>query len=108
MFSRIVQCNLKQNRLDEARQALSSEVIPNLRKQPGFIDVVESLDAQTGQFVCMTLWRTREDADRYGDTEFNRIAPKLREFTTNEPTVNTLQVETSTVHNIAKGKQAAA
>jgi len=108
MFSRIVQCNLKNNRLDEARQAFSTEVIPNLRKQPGFVDVVESLDAQTGQFVCMTLWRTREDADRYGQTEFNRIVPKVRDFINGEPTVNTLQVETSTIHNIAKGKQAAA
>jgi len=108
MFSRIVQCTLKNNRLDDARQALSTEVIPNLRKQPGFIDAIETLDAQTGQFVCMTLWRTREDADRYGQTEFNRIAPRLREFTQDEPTIRTLAVETSTIHNIAKGKQAAA
>src|SRR5512141_2150725 len=103
MFSRIVQCTLKNNRLDEARQTLNTDVLPQLRKQPGFIDVIESLEPNTGHFVCMSLWRTREDADRYGNTEFNRIATRLREFVTDEPTVNTYQVETSTIHNIAKG-----
>lgn len=107
MFSRIVQCTLKNNRIDEARQTINSEVLPQLRKQPGFIDVIESLEPNTGEFVCMSLWRTREDADRYGNTEFNRIAGRLREFVTEEPTVNTYQVETSTIHNIAKGKAAA-
>lgn len=108
MFSRIVQCTLKNNRLDEARQTLTSEIIPQLRRQPGFIDVVESLDPQNGQFVCMTLWKTREDADRYGQTEFARTATKLQEFISGEPTIQTLPVETSTAHHIAKGKQAAA
>ncbi len=107
MFSRIVQCTLKNNRIDEARQTINSEVLPQLRKQPGFIDVIESLEPNSGHFVCMSLWRTREDADRYGNTEFNRIANRLREFVTEEPTVNTYQVETSTIHNIAKGKAAA-
>ena len=107
MFTRIVQCHLKNQRLDEARQALNNEVIPQLRRQPGFIDVIESLEPQTGQFVCMTLWNTREDADRYGQTEFPKTATRLRDFIADEPTVNTLQVETSTVHNIAKGKAAA-
>jgi heme-degrading monooxygenase HmoA len=108
MFSRIVQCHLKNNRLDDARQALVNELIPQLRRQPGFIDVIESLEPQTGQFVCMTLWKTREDADRYGQTEFAKAATRLREFLVDEPSIQTLQVETSTVHNIAKGKQAAA
>ena len=107
MFSRIVQCTLKNNRLDEARQALASDIIPNLRKQPGFIDVIEALDPNTGKFVCNSLWRTREDADRYHNTEFNRNVTKLRELLTEEPTVDTLQVETSTIHNISKGKAAA-
>jgi quinol monooxygenase YgiN len=108
MFSRIVQCNLRTNRLNDARQALSNEVIPRLRKQPGFIDVLEALDADTGRFVCTSLWRTREDADRYGSTEFPQIAQRLQEFIEGQPDVRTLQVETSTAHNIAKGKQAAA
>jgi heme-degrading monooxygenase HmoA len=89
MISRIVQCTFKNNRLDEARQTFASDVIPQLRKQPGFIDVIEWLDPNTGRFVCTSLWRTRD-------------------FLEEEPTVDTLQVETSTVHNIMKGKQAAA
>jgi heme-degrading monooxygenase HmoA len=108
MFSRIVQCNLRNNRVNDARQAIANEVIPRLRKQPGFIDVIEALDTNTGHFVCTSLWRTREDADRYGSTEFPQIAQRLQEFIEGQPTVQTMQVETSTAHNIAKGKQAAA
>lgn len=107
MFTRIVQCNLRTEKLNEARQALDSQVIPALKNQPGFVDVIESLQADTGHFVCMSLWRTREDADRYGRTEFPKIAERLRDFVNGEPVVNTLEVETSTIHSIAKGKAAA-
>ncbi len=107
MFSRIVQCTLKNNRIDEARQTFSTEVIPQLRKQPGFIDLLESLDPNTGRFICTSLWRTREDADRYHNSEYNRNLTRMRDFLEEEPTVDTLQVETSTVHNITKGKAAA-
>lgn len=108
MYSRIVNATLKVNRIDEARQTFASEVLPQLRKQPGFIDLIDAIDTQTGQFVCTTLWRTREDADRYGQTEFAKAATRLREYLQNEPTVTTMLVENSTIHNIAKGKQAAA
>lgn len=106
MYSRIVDCHLRTDRLPDARRTLDSELIPQLRKQPGFVDVIESLDATTGHFVCMSLWKTREEADRYGNTEFPRAAEKLEEFIADEPRVSTMQVETSTIHRIAKGKAA--
>jgi hypothetical protein len=106
MITRIVQCQLKTDRLDQARQALTTEVHPKLRQQPGFVDVIESLDPQTGKFVCMTLWRTPEDVRKYDENTFPEIAQRLTPFAASDFTVDTLTVENSTIHRIAQGKAA--
>ena len=106
MVSRIIQVDIKPERLHDLRQALDSTVIPNLKQQPGFVDAVESSDPNTGRFVCLTLWKSREDADRYGNTAFLEHAQMLTPLCASEPSVQTLEVETSTVHNIAATKAA--
>ncbi len=107
MFTRKVECNLKTTKLNDARRVLTNEVQPLLRNQPGFVDVIEALEPETGHFVCMTFWKTREELDRYDRETFPRIADKLSPYLTEQPTVQNLQVENSTIHNIAAGKAAA-
>ena len=106
MITRIVQCQLKTDRIEQARQALLTEVHPKLRQQPGFVDVIESLDPATGKFVCMTLWKTPEDVRKYDEKTFPEIAQKLTPLVNGEVTVDTLTVENSTIHRIAQGKAA--
>lgn len=106
MYSRVLQCHVQPNKFDEFRTALNNTVLPELENQPGFVDVLETSDAATGEFVCVSLWETREDADRWGNTTFNELARDLAPLLAGPPTVRTLQVETSSMHNIAKGKAA--
>ncbi len=106
MFSRIVQCEIQTSKLGELRQALNDTVLPTLRQQPGFVDVIESCDPVTGDFVCMTLWRTNEDVQRYEREIFPQHAQQLQPLTTGEVTVKNLPVENSSIHRIAAGKAA--
>ncbi len=106
MFTRIVQGTFNLNTIDEARERVEDEVLNTLRRQSGFVDLLSSLDPDNGRFVTLTLWRTREDADRYARNEAPRIIELLRPYFASQPTIQTMQLETSTIHNVARGKAA--
>jgi quinol monooxygenase YgiN len=108
MISRIVSCNVKPERINEFRSALKTEVLPNITRQPGFVDLVESLDTATGQFVCTTLWNSRTDVENYDKSLFQEVAQVLVPMMNGQPEIKTLAVENSTVHDISSGKSAAA
>jgi quinol monooxygenase YgiN len=108
MISRIVSCTIKSEKVSEFRAALKSEVLPAITRQPGFVDLVESLDPATGTFVCTTLWNTRQDVEHYDQTLFPELAQKLVPLLNGQPDIKTLAVENSTVHEISSGKSVAA
>jgi hypothetical protein len=108
MISRIVSCTVKPERISEFRHALKTEVLPNLTREPGFVDLIESFDTLTGEFVCTTLWNTRHDVENYDRGLFQDIAQRLVPMVNGQPDIKTLTVENSTVHDINSGKSAAA
>jgi hypothetical protein len=106
MYSRIVEINLKTDKLNEIRNTLDSEVLPTIKRQPGFVDAIETLDPATGHFFCQTLWKDQQSLERYANDVFPTFEPKLQKFINGEPKQYTMQVETSTIHQIAKGRAA--
>lgn len=108
MISRIVTCNIKPEKLNEFRNTLNQQFLPRIQRQQGFVDVVESIDTTTGTFVCTTFWNTRQDVENYENTLFQEVAQTLTPMLKDDPTVQTLNVENSTVHNISAGKKSVA
>lgn len=108
MISRIVTCTVKPEKLNEFRNTLNQQFLPRIQRQHGFVDVVESIDTTTGTFVCNTFWNTRQDVENYDNTLFQEIAQGLTPWLEHEPTIQTLNVENSTVHNISSGKKSVA
>lgn len=108
MVSRIVTCNVPTNKLNEFTTRLSTTHVPRIKNQPGFVDIIESVDPNTGNFVCMTLWRTRQDVERYEKSLFQEISSDLTPLVNGQPEVQTLNVENSSVHRIEHGKAQAA
>jgi quinol monooxygenase YgiN len=108
MISRIVDINVKTENLDQFTSALNEKYIPRIKQQPGFVDLIESIDRETGHFVCMTLWKSKEDVARYDSGLFQEIAGALVPLASTQPTVHTMQVENATTHNLSKGSSAAA
>jgi quinol monooxygenase YgiN len=108
MISRIVSCTIKPDKIHEFRNTLKTEVLPNITRQPGFVDLVESIDTASGVFVCTTLWNSRQDVEHYDQTLFQELAQRLMPLVTDQPDIKTLTVENSTVHDISSGKSAAA
>jgi quinol monooxygenase YgiN len=108
MISRIVSCTIRPDKINEFRNTLKTEVLPNITRQAGFVDLVESIDTASGAFVCTTLWNTRQDVEHYDQTLFQEVAQRLMPLVTGQPDIKTLTVENSTVHDISSGKSAAA
>lgn len=108
MISRIVDCHVRPEKLSEFRQALNGKFVPRIKTQTGFVDIIESLDPNTGHFVCNTFWKSHDDVKRYDSALFQEVATGLTPYLSGEPRVETLEVETSTVHRIAAGRSAAA
>jgi quinol monooxygenase YgiN len=108
MIQRIVTCNIQPDKLNQLRTALNDNFVPQIRKQSGFVDLIESINVDEGTFVCSTFWKSREDVNRYDAGLFQEIATALTPLLNTTPTVQTLEVETSTPHKIAAGRSAAA
>ena len=107
MFSRIINCTVNSAKVNEFKSALNSQLLPRIQAQPGFIENIESLDQATGQFSCLTLWQSKADVENYDNGLFREIAEKIMPLVEGTPSVQTLPVENSSVHNIKAGKAAA-
>jgi hypothetical protein len=103
MFSRIISCTIKPTKITEFKNALNNQFLPRVQAQPGFVDNIESFDPTTGQFTCLTLWKTRSDVEKYDQGLFKEIAAGMTPLMQGEPTVQTLPVENSSVHNVKAG-----
>jgi hypothetical protein len=108
MFSRMITCTIDPARVGEFKAALNNQLLPRIQAEPGFVDNIESLDPATGQFSCMTLWESSSDLQNYDNGLFKEIAGGLVPMMQGPPTVQTLPVENSSVHNIHSGKAVAA
>ena len=108
MISRIVSCNVKPEKIADFRHALKNEVLPAISSEPGFVDLVESFDTASGEFVCTTLWNTHADVENYDKGLFQDVAQRLIPMVNGQPEIKTLEVENSTVHDIRSGRSAAA
>ncbi len=103
MLSRIVSCTINPAKVSEFRTALNNDFLPRIQSQPGFIDNIESLDPATGQFTCVTLWKTASEVEKYDKGLFQEVAAGLVPLIQEGPTVQTLPVENSSVHNVKAG-----
>jgi len=107
MFSRIVNCTISPAKVNEFRAALNNQFLPRIQSQPGFVGNIESLDPATGQFNCVTLWKTASDVENYDKGLFQEVAAALVPLLQGSPTVQTLPIENSSAHNIKAGAAAA-
>ncbi|HEX2713645.1 MAG TPA: hypothetical protein VHM88_15710 [Candidatus Acidoferrales bacterium] len=103
MFSRIITCTVNPAKVSEFRTAVNNQFLPRIQSQPGFIDNIESLDPVTGQFNCVTLWKTASDVENYDKGLFQEVAAALGPLMQGGPTVQTLPVENSSVHHVKAG-----
>ena len=107
MFSRLTTCTINPAKVNDFRNALNNQFLPRIQALPGFMDNIESLDPATGQFSCMTLWKTKSDVENYENGLFKEVATGLTPLMQGNPAVQTLPVENSSMHHVKAGNAAA-
>jgi len=74
MFARMVSMQLEPNARREFTEKFENEIIPTLKRQPGFQEeMLFAVRSQPGfvemyagnQFISLTFWETEEDAERF-------------------------------------------
>ena len=91
MFVRLVSCKFLPEKVNAARKVFVDEIIPALQKQNGLIQVrfLEPTE-KVGDFISMTEWRTKEDAEAYERTGlYHKLVTMLEPFYTKPPELKT-------------------
>jgi len=102
MFARTVRMHLKPNSVPQFTQTMEQDVIPLLRKQPGFKDEVTFLPADgSGDAVAISFWEKRENADAYQRGAYPEVLKAVAKVADGIPHVQTSEVSNSTWHKIA-------
>ena len=100
MIARIVTCTVTPSKVSEFRTLLNNTLLPKIQSQHGFVENIEALDPNSGQFSSTTLWKNRSDVENYDNGVFPEIAAKMSPLLNGNPVVQTLPVENSSEHNV--------
>jgi heme-degrading monooxygenase HmoA len=107
MFTRIVEVTAKTGKAKELSRTIDNKVISILRGQPGFVDEIVLVSQDNpDRVLALSFWKTRQDAETYGRDTFSRVNEVIGNLITDTPKVQTFDVTTSTVHDIATGRAA--
>jgi quinol monooxygenase YgiN len=108
MFTRIVELNTKPGKTRELCTAIDDKVLPILKKQTGFVDeTVLASDTEPNRVLSLSVWNTKEDAERYHREHYTRINEMFSHLLEGAPVIRTFDVHTSTTHRLVAGKKAA-
>jgi hypothetical protein len=104
MYARIVESTATPGQAGELHRISKERVIPIVRQQAGFVDgIVLISDTDRDRSVAISLWKSKEDHDKYVAGQLPQILQFIRPLLQNDPIVRTFNVEASTSHNIGIG-----
>lgn len=107
MFTRVVEVTAKSGKAKEVCNTIREKVLPILKNQSGFVDEITLISTiNPNRVIGMSVWKSKEDAERYHNQQFQTITNLLRNHLERDPTVETFDMEFSTVHKVAAGKAA--
>jgi heme-degrading monooxygenase HmoA len=94
MFARVLEVIPKAEKKEEMIKTIRLEVLPLLKKEPGFIELMPLLpEAVKDPMVVVSLWNAKRDVERYVDSVFPKVEQILRPFLAVPVTVKTFAVE---------------
>lgn len=81
MFARIIEIFPKPEKKEEFLKAVRFDVIPMLKQQPGFLEVLPFVpETESEKAVIVTLWAEKKDAERYVRELFPRVSEIVRPY----------------------------
>jgi hypothetical protein len=96
MFARILEITPKLEKKDELINTIRQEILPILKQQPGFLEVLPFVpEIAKEKMVAITLWTEKREAEKYVNEVFPKVEQILQPFLVVPVTVRTYTVETT-------------
>ena len=77
MFARILEITPKLEKKEEFIRVIKNEVLPILRKQQGFLEILPFLpEVKNEKMITISLWTEKKNAERYE----KEVLPKVEEI----------------------------
>ena len=102
MFARKVAARLKSNSLPEFVDVIEREILPWLRKQEGFLDLVVLAMHGSDEIAIISFWEHQADAEAWTTSGFPEATKTLESILDGRSYVKTFDVVSSTVHELAQ------
>lgn len=96
MFARIVEFIPKLEKKEEFVKVIRNEVLPILKKQTGFMELLPFFpETKNEKVIAVTLWTEKANAERYGREVFPKVEEILKPYLTSPITYKLYNVETT-------------
>lgn len=107
MFALRVYFHLKPNTLAEFTKTVENDIVPLLRKQPGFQDEISFTLPEGDKVLAISLWDTQKNAENYDSGVYKDVLKLLGTVIDGTPKVGSTEVLHSTFHQIRAAAPAA-
>jgi heme-degrading monooxygenase HmoA len=97
MFARKVAVRLKPDALEKFVSLMDSEIVPWLRTQPGFLDLIILSAPDGSEVATISFWDEERNAQVYNSTGYPKALKILEELLDAKPYVKTFNVVSSTL-----------
>jgi hypothetical protein len=101
MFARKVAARLKPNSLTEFINLMESEILPWLRKQEGFLDLITLAVPDGREVATISFWDRSGNAQAYSASGYPEVLKILEQILDGTPYVKTFDVVRSTFQRVA-------
>jgi hypothetical protein len=97
MFARILDCEVKLEQKEDFVKIVKNEVLPILRKQTGFLEILPFFPEKMKEEKVFTisLWATKADAERYEKEFYPKVLNILKPYLTTTVNVTYYNLETT-------------
>ncbi len=101
MFARKVAARLKPNSLTEFNNLMEHEILPWLRTQEGFLDLITLARADDREIATISFWDHQGHAEAYNAGGYPAVLKILGSLLDGTPYVKTFEVVSSTFQRTA-------
>jgi heme-degrading monooxygenase HmoA len=108
MFARKVAVLLKPDALPQFTNLMECKILPWLRQQPGFLDLITLAAPDGSEVATISFWDHEGNAQAYNANGYPEVLQLLEELLEGGPYVKTFEVVSSTLHQPAQDAVATA
>ncbi|MBZ5720403.1 MAG: antibiotic biosynthesis monooxygenase [Acidobacteriia bacterium] len=96
MFARVLEFTPKLEKKDELVKTIKNEVLPILKKQPGFLEMLPLFpEIKNEKVITISLWMDRKDIERYERDTFTKVEQIVKPHINTPMVVRMYEVETT-------------